>query len=279
MKNLIQGEQIQNLADMYVGFQHNFDCNPYIKTQTSKHLLINNINRNIDNPQVIFFYPHNIQHLPILITYFLNRFVLIMHNSDQNITNDYVDLLTNPKIIKVFAQNVCVDNDNIIPLPIGIANTMWPHGNISCFDNIETIKTKKIFFGFSINTNFNARSNCHNSLKNKLEFDSKSRPFKEYLIELAKHKFCICPVGNGMDTHRLWECFYLKIVPIVLDIPFYRILLKNYNLPLLIVDKWENISDLDGAEYETYDFSNIPYISDIKDLISSAVHGHSLAYK
>jgi hypothetical protein len=34
---------------------------------------------------------------------------------------------------------------------------------------------------------------------------------------LAIFKFALCPVGNGVDTYCLWECFYFKVIPIVID--------------------------------------------------------------
>jgi hypothetical protein len=34
---------------------------------------------------------------------------------------------------------------------------------------------------------------------------------------LAIFKFALCPVGNSVDTYFLWECFYFKVIPIVID--------------------------------------------------------------
>ena len=36
-----------------------------------------------------------------------------------------------------------------------------------------------------------------------------------YFKEIGKYKFVICPEGNGIDTHRLWETLYSKGIPIV----------------------------------------------------------------
>jgi len=32
---------------------------------------------------------------------------------------------------------------------------------------------------------------------------------------MARHQFVICPEGNGVDSHRIWEALYLGCVPIV----------------------------------------------------------------
>ena len=36
-------------------------------------------------------------------------------------------------------------------------------------------------------------------------------------LKLSYYKFAICPEGNGVDCHRIWECIYLGVVPIIID--------------------------------------------------------------
>ena len=72
--------------------------------------------------------------------------------------------------------------------------------------------------------------------------------FKTYLSNLNHSYFSICPEGNGIDTHRIWESLYLKTVPIVtksINIEFY----KNY--PILIIDDW-NSFDLKDITISLY---------------------------
>ena len=40
-------------------------------------------------------------------------------------------------------------------------------------------------------------------------------PFDEYLKEMAKHKFVLCPDGNGPDCYRTWEALYVGSIPIL----------------------------------------------------------------
>ena len=40
-----------------------------------------------------------------------------------------------------------------------------------------------------------------------------------YLLQLAASRFAWAPPGNGIDTHRAWECFLVGCVPIVLRSP------------------------------------------------------------
>jgi len=54
----------------------------------------------------------------------------------------------------------------------------------------------------------------------------------------------ICPVGNGLDTHRLWECFYCSVIPIVIKNDFCTNIEKY--IPMIILNNWDefNIHDI-----------------------------------
>ena len=38
--------------------------------------------------------------------------------------------------------------------------------------------------------------------------------YRDYLTELGKHAFALCPRGNGIDVHRVYEAILMKTVPI-----------------------------------------------------------------
>ena len=139
---------------------------------------------------------------------------------------------------------------------------MWPHGNITLFGS-ETIlhnsfnKSKNIYFNFNIDTNRSKRSVCFENLCCKLEWLNNVSP-QENIMRLSEYKFCICPEGNGVDTHRLWEALYVKTVPIVVNSVFANVLLRN-NIPVIILHSW---SDLDETKlnYNEFDFNNSEFL-------------------
>jgi len=47
-------------------------------------------------------------------------------------------------------------------------------------------------------------------------------PFDEYLDEISRHAFVMCPAGNGVDCYRVLEAIYLGCIPIVEDSPTMR---------------------------------------------------------
>ena len=53
----------------------------------------------------------------------------------------------------------------------------------------------------------------------------------------------ICPEGNGLDTHRIWEGILLNTFPILKNSNFTQIL-NNEGIPAIYIEKWEDLNDL-----------------------------------
>jgi len=147
-------------------------------------------------------------------------------------------------MIHWYAQNIRIKHPKLTALPIGIANSQWKHGNLRDLAKVINLNIPKInllYVNFNVTTNYYIRSPIKNMMLSKgYKFVDANLIFYEYLIELASHKFAICPEGNGPDCHRIWECLYLGVIPIVSNIISYD---DFSDLPLLIVDNFEVISD------------------------------------
>lgn len=261
---IITGEKLQQLCDVYLGIQSDFYYNPKIGIDEHKHLDLNFINSEFNNPYKIFCYSHRIDILSTKIHFFKNKFILVTHNSDAEIdnTSDIIKILENSIIEKWYAQNIKFEHNKLIMLPIGMANSMWPHGNINIFNDNEFInsvgvKSQNVYFNFNINTNVNKRTKCYNELKDKLVWLDKILP-KDNLKRLKDYEFCICPEGNGCDTHRLWESLYTKTVPIVIKSEFTDILMK-YNVPLVVLNNWSDL-DISNLKYDDYNFNDEKFV-------------------
>lgn len=288
---IITGERLQQKCDIYIGNSNKFRYMRELDsfTQKSKFIDINHFLQNqspfsnsnnyvYDNPRYIFCYNDFIKDLSKKIKFFKNEFILISHNSDINIfaLDFIIDILNCDKLIKWYCQNICFIHPKLHLLPIGLANSIWPHGDLSIFDDLNVInnlhiKTREIYFNFNISTNPSKRILCYESLKNKIEWLNNINP-KSNLYRLKDYKFCICPEGNGVDTHRLWESLYLKVVPIVLKSDFTSILLK-YKIPLVILNNWTDL-DISLLNYNNYynlfisdDFKNIAYLDRLSEYI------------
>ena len=263
-EEIISGEKIQEIADLYIGTYEDFLWNPRIMEQPEKHQPIDDINPGFDNPPIVFVYGHLINIFSHKIDYFKNEFVLITHNGDTNLLKDNADvmkILNSEKLLGWWGQNVCFVHHKIHPVPIGLANSMWEHGNIEDLQKpTVSIRYKPLYLNFNIYTNSYVRQPCLDALHNYGILNMVN--FKDHIQRMSEYYSCAFPEGNGVDTHRLWESLYTGCVPIVLNTPFIKTLMyyTNNQLPLIILDDWnqynpeKNVPKVGRIEALTIDY-------------------------
>jgi len=264
--NIITGEKIQTLCEYYIGTKDDFNYNPIIRTQTSKHINIDNYNIEIIKKlevKNIFCYTHlidgekanfnhercinNLKNITIILSNISTKFNIIFHNSDGEFKNEHKRILQISNVNKIFTQNLSIEpEERLIPLPIGIANSMWRHGNLNIWkqileNNSLVNKPNIIYFNFNISTNSTKRKLCYDIITSKNIPNIPNTDYLNYLTILASYKFAICPEGNGLDTHRFWECLYLKVIPICLKNHITEYYSKNF--PIVLLDEWNDIDE------------------------------------
>jgi len=104
----------------------------------------------------------------------------------------------------------------------------------------------RLFYSnFSIDTNLSSRLKLLAVLdRNKIvhrtpTFTRNGR--LNFLKDIRNSAFTLCPEGNGVDTHRIWETLYLGRVPIITKSKAMKQIVKD--LPVIAIDDWEQISD------------------------------------
>ena len=219
--------------------------------------------KRIKSAQSIFLYTHL---LPGFIEYVLPRlehpFVLMTHNSDNLVTDRFRPLLDNPILKRWFASSAVISHPQLECLPIGLANAQWPHGDIAKMATEmakQQPKTYRVYVNFSPNTH-PSRAPLLELLKARGFVVAPSNlPYDRYLSELAEHRYCISPLGNGFDAHRTWESLLLGVVPIVTS----EIAAAFPELPMLAVSNWKQVTPqfLDEAyqrfENAAFDYSRL----------------------
>ena len=274
--NIVSGENIQNLCDYYLGTHTELTFNPFVNSQQFKHLCIDSlhIENQIANAKInnLFCYIENLEtHLCVLVNILSklrNPIKLFFHNGDTTFTQKHSNaLLENKNILCIYSENLSIPpHDRLKPLPIGIANSMWSHGNIYTWVSIMQMPLPKkqhlIYFYFEIYTNVHKRQRCFDIIRSMGIECQPKRSLTDYIQALSTFKFAICPEGNGIDTHRFWECLYLKVVPICPR----NIITEYYSkfFPVLLLDNWEDLN-INAMEtfYETCDWSNYEKLFDI----------------
>lgn len=74
----------------------------------------------------------------------------------------------------------------------------------------------------------------------------------QYLTSIRNHSFTLCPRGNGVDTHRLWETLYMGSIPIVREDITHR---DWTDLPILFVKDWAEVTE-EFLQKVRVDFAN-----------------------
>lgn len=163
---------------------------------------------------------------------------------------------------KVYGINLNPIYSNTFSLPLGLTNDTNESPLHPIFGNskgilaaIETEArpsgfTSDVYANFTIQTNSDERSHLCQILES-LGFPMRNPSMThegrlEYLRSLRTSNFVVCPEGNGVDTHRLWETLYVGGTPIVKSNPLVNSLVES--LPVLIVNSWEELTDLGHLE-------------------------------
>jgi hypothetical protein len=172
---------------------------------------------------------------------------LITHQSDLKITKKIFSSKPNC-ISKWYSINVDFKTDNLIPIPIGIANFHSKNLNENEFtktnEKEKYISSKEglLYLNFNPNTNFTHRKGLYSYFNKKkwAKVDSASLMHSDYKNRISKHSFVLAPWGNGIDTHRFWETLYSGSIPITKNHMIYN---SFNNLPKVVIDKYKDINE------------------------------------
>ena len=268
-RHIISGELFQLCCDVYIGAKMSDFSNPYVKSLSQKMATLDDmfIIDKIKRSRSVFLFTHllrtHMKQIKIVLQGIEVPFVLVCHNSDENFTEEYGCLLLDhcPNITKIYTQNLMFPPTNKIrPLPIGLANRMWTHGNTKAWQTAVPSnghKTHLLYYYCDVNTNSKVRNHMCQVLKGKGIRMQPRVSYDEYIRVLKTCEFAICPEGNGIDTHRFWECLYAKTIPICIRNPLVEY--YSHFFPIILLDSWSDfdmISLTTRYKYDQYTWYN-----------------------
>jgi hypothetical protein len=242
-KEFIRGEYFPNVCDMRVGTEEKLPYTEQLevpdKNRVSIYAKTEYLSAAMD---VIRANPDNL-------------FTLVTHNSDL------LAAARNPpaNLHRWFAQNRGIDRDGVYSLPIGLENEHWfPYKQqIMLKKKPEEPRIAKAFAQFNPNTH-PERNHALSTLSPDTHdvyagANGDRSQHSLFCNNLAKYAFCLCPRGNGTDTHRLWEALYMGCIPICKTYVAHKF---DNSLPVLFVKQWEDITkDLLEQAYKYVDRS------------------------
>ena len=155
---------------------------------------------------------------------------------------------------------------------------MWNHGDILSLYKTISIeykfnKSNNIYININPST-FPYRKTVLDAIEksNNYTIVSKPKPFNEYLQELSTYRFCLCIRGNGLDTHRFWECLYFGVIPVIINnkstnMTNFVHYLHDLNIPFIEIK--EDILDIIVTKYPDTYFNETLYKKILKDFNAS----------
>ncbi|AGE50338.1 exostosin [Acanthocystis turfacea Chlorella virus Canal-1] len=208
--------------------------------------------------------------------------IVVTGYSDYPIGLNELHILESPMVRRWFANNIDFPHPKLVSVPLGLPNEVdFPtYGNTRTLYKVaqEPKVVKNLaYMNFKIQTCPRERQVVFDRFSSDDcvtvgSLDLSNEGHEKYLRDIRSHKFCICPRGNGIDCHRIWECLYLGTIPICIK----NAALEQFsNLPILFIDSWDDVSPellnyvYDKFENITWDARQL-YMSYWKHTIISA---------
>lgn len=144
-----------------------------------------------------------------------SRVLLLTAESDVPVTP--LDFRRRPsQVMAWFSTNSL--SKQVEPLPLGLGNS-YCHVTAKPGDLVDVRKdriepTGWLYANFRVESHPESRKPAMDLVKAKsgegwITWDEPGLTPAQCLARMAAHRFVMCPRGNGIDTHRLWETLYL----------------------------------------------------------------------
>ena len=174
--------------------------------------------------------------------YPMMKFIIFTNLEDTPIDEDIFDAIPD-NVLCISAVNAIEHGGKVIPAPYGVQRRMSRLD--TRIDQLKNAmgKNLKPVLPLYVNHNDNShpeRVGLKDMFRDWATVEDQRVDYTNFLLNLARHKFVLCPRGNAIDCHRNWEVLYMKRVPVMKRDEYLEVLFKDY--PVLFVDKYSDIT-------------------------------------
>tara|TARA_B100000965_G_scaffold108838_1_gene89980 strand:+ start:1796 stop:2740 length:945 start_codon:yes stop_codon:yes gene_type:complete len=199
-----------------------------------------------EDKDYVFGLMENSDLLKLCGCYPMMKFIIFTNLEDTPIDEDIFDAIPD-NVLCISAINAIEYGGKVIPAPYGVQRKMTPSD-----DHIERLENAmktdvnaseaKLLYVNHNDKSHPERLGIKDLFKDKFwaNVDEKRVDYYHFLLNLANHKFIVCPRGNAIDCHRNWEVLYMRRVPVMKRHPYLEELYKDY--PVLFVDKYSEVT-------------------------------------
>ena len=199
-----------------------------------------------EDKDYVFGLMENSNLLKLCGCYPMMKFIIFTNLEDTPIDEDIFDAIPD-NVLCISAVNAIEHGDKVIPAPYGVQRRMSPSD-----DRIERLGSAmragvepSLFKLLYVNHNDNSHED-RVGLKDMfrsyewVNVDEQRVDYYNFLLNLAKHKFILCPRGNAIDCHRNWEVLYMRRVPVMMTDTYLMDLFYDY--PVLWVHDYADVT-------------------------------------
>ena len=152
---------------------------------------------------------------------------------------------------KIYYEAKNIECDWVTTIPMGtIMGYMLRCGGDQILHHINKPKNKTKLIGSAFGSRWPKLTDIIEDRRLLVDFTQSSQFMdnmfckpEHYFEKLCDYKFFACPLGDGIQTPKICESILCETVPVVTNHIAHRELRDIYDLPLLIVDKWEDLTE------------------------------------
>jgi hypothetical protein len=182
-----------------------------------------------------------------LCSQFPDKKFIIFTNLEDTPIDDFIFDKIPDNVLSVNAANALSFGGKVNPIPYGIQRKLNNDDNrsqilLSFMSTQDNTIENLLYVNHSVNTNLRERSGINELFSNKswVKVEDQRVDYYNFLSDLQRSKFMICPEGNAVDCHRNWEVLYMKRVPVMKKNAYLEYLLRDY--PVLFVNDYAEIT-------------------------------------
>jgi hypothetical protein len=226
----------QNLKNEFIaGYTFNTKCNQNVCPRYPQRFDPNTL----DEEKLLFL---NLDHFESFCNYLLqvgfnNKFKLLTHNSDRDFNMEMLNTIR-PFVSKIYAINSTSSDKIIKKIPLGFNDQSTELLDTFSFDFEE--KSELVYVNFKLHHHFD-RPKCLDYFKQQSwsTIENSLIPQNDFYLKLKNFKYCICPRGTGIDTHRIYESLLFGVIPIVKKNELVDLYEK---FPVVLVNDWSEVT-------------------------------------
>lgn len=178
--------------------------------------------------------------------------ILIVAGGDSKLSQNiksFEKIIFNFNEIYYEAKDINFKNIKAIPMGLIFAYTLRNGGNDVILDiiNRNNLPKKKLIttaFGnkwSNLNKTIKERNDLINFCENNSWVSKNMWNPIMYYDKLSEYKYFICPLGNGIQAPKIYECLLVQTIPVCIKGPAFEDL-KEYGFPILLINNFNELN-------------------------------------